>query len=306
MNKVVVVVGPTGIGKTKLSIELAKFLNSEVINGDAFQIYKGMNIGTAKVREDEKDGITHHLFDICDVDQTFSVFDYQKMCREKLEELFSKNIIPVIVGGTGLYLKAALYDYEFVEEENPLDMSEYDSWSNEDLYNKLMELDKDAALKTHPNNRRRVLRSLQICLSVDGNKTEMINKQEHKLLYDVKFVGLDTDRDTLYSRCDKRVEIMLNDGLEEEVRNLYEKYKDKKDLTSFQAIGYKEFFDYFENNISKEEAIELIKKRTRNYVKRQYTWFKHQVNASWYSVDFENFSNTVDKVVKDLKEWSCE
>ena len=226
-NKVVVIVWQTRIGKTKLSIALAKYLNSEVINGDAFQVYKGMDIGTAKVREDEKEGIPHHLFDICEVDETFSAYDYQIKCREKLEELFSKNIIPVIVGGTGLYLKAALYDYKFVEEPNPIDMSEYEKMDNQSLYNKLLELDEDAAKKTHPNNRRRVLRSLQICLSVDGNKTDLIEKQEHKLLYDVKFVGLETSRDVLYDRCNKRVDIMLEQGLEEEVKGLYDKYKDK-------------------------------------------------------------------------------
>jgi len=306
MNKVVVIVGPTGIGKTKLSIELAKFLKSEVINGDAFQIYKGMDIGTAKVTEEEKDGIPHHLFDICEVDEIFSAFDYQIKCREKLEELFKKNIIPVIVGGTGLYLKAALYDYKFVEETNPVDMSEYEKLDNQSLYNKLVELDAEAASKTHPNNRRRVMRSLQICLSVDGNKTDLINEQEHKLLYDVKFVGLETSREKLYERCNKRVDIMLENGLEDEVRALYEKYKDKKNLTSFQAIDYKEFFDYFDGKCSKEDAIELVKKNTRNYVKRQYTWFKRQVDATWYDVDFDNFSNTVDAIIKDLKEWSCE
>lgn len=306
MNKVVVIVGPTGIGKTKLSIELAKFLKSEVINGDAFQIYKGMDIGTAKVTEEEKCGIPHHLFDICEVDEVFSAFDYQIKCREKLDELFKKNIIPVIVGGTGLYLKSALYDYKFVEEKEPIDMSEYEKLDNQSLYNKLMELDEEAAKKTHPNNRRRVMRSLQICLSVEGNKTDLINTQEHKLLYDVKFVGLETSREKLYDRCNRRVDIMLEQGLEEEVRALYEKYKDKKNLTSFQAIDYKEFFDYFEGKCSKEEAIELVKKNTRNYVKRQYTWFKRQVNATWYDVDFENFNNTVDAITKDLKEWSCE
>ena len=306
MNKVVVIVGPTGIGKTKLSIELAKFLKSEVINGDAFQIYKGMDIGTAKVTEEEKCGIPHHLFDICEVDEVFSAFDYQIKCREKLDELFKKNIIPVIVGGTGLYLKSALYDYKFVEEKEPIDMSEYEKLDNQSLYNKLVELDEEAAKKTHPNNRRRVMRSLQICLSVDGNKTDLINTQEHKLLYDVKFVGLETSREKLYDRCNRRVDIMLEQGLEEEVRALYEKYKDKKNLTSFQAIDYKEFFDYFEGKCSREDAIELVKKNTRNYVKRQYTWFKRQVNATWYDVDFENFNNTVDAITKDLKEWSCE
>ena len=179
MNKVVVVVGPTGIGKTKLSIALAKFLNSEVINGDAFQIYKNMNIGTAKVREDEKDGVKHHLFDICEIDENFSVYDYQRLCREKMEELFSRNIIPVIVGGTGLYLKAALYDYRFQTQEK-LDMSEYDNYSNEELYEKLKEMDEEAALKTHPNNRRRVLRCLEICLSSSKTKSEIINSQSKR------------------------------------------------------------------------------------------------------------------------------
>lgn len=304
MEKVVVIVGPTGIGKTKMSIEIASFLEGEVINGDAFQIYKGMDIGTAKVKEDEKNGIEHHLFDIVDIDQTFSVQEYQKMCREKIREINEKGKIPVIVGGTGLYLKAALYDYNFTEEDSKVDLSEFEKMNNETLHKHLAKIDPESAKNIHMNNRKRVLRAIEIFIANGETKTEIENKQEHKLLYDALFIGLETDRDTLYERCDYRVDKMFEEGLLKEVKNIYDRHHFKENLTSIQAIGYKELFDYFDNKLLLDEAIELIKKRTRNYVKRQYTWFKHQVDARWIDVDFECFDNSVQAAKKIVKEWN--
>lgn len=304
MEKVVVIVGPTGIGKTKMSIEIASFLEGEVINGDAFQIYKGMDIGTAKVKEDEKNGIEHHLFDIVEIDQTFSVQEYQKMCREKIREINEKGKIPVIVGGTGLYLKAALYDYNFTEEDSKVDLSEFEKMNNETLHKHLAKIDPESAKNIHMNNRKRVLRAIEIFIANGETKTEIENKQEHKLLYDALFIGLETDRDTLYERCDYRVDKMFEEGLLKEVKNIYDRHHFKENLTSIQAIGYKELFDYFDNKLLLDEAIELIKKRTRNYVKRQYTWFKHQVDARWIDVDFECFDNSVQAAKKIVKEWN--
>lgn len=304
MEKVVVIVGPTGIGKTKMSIEIASFLGGEVINGDAFQIYKGMDIGTAKVRENEKNGIEHHLFDIVEIDQIFSVQEYQKMCREKIKEINEKGKIPVIVGGTGLYLKAALYDYNFIEEDTKVDLSKFEKMNNETLHKHLEQIDPESAKNIHMNNRKRVLRAIEIFIANGETKTDIESKQEHKLLYDALFIGLETDRDTLYERCDYRVDKMIEEGLLKEVKTIYDRHHFKENLTSIQAIGYKELFDYFDNKLLLDEAIELIKKRTRNYVKRQYTWFKHQVDARWIDVDFECFDNSVQEAKKIVKEWN--
>lgn len=277
---ILVIVGPTGVGKTKLSVSLAHKYNAIILNADSMQVYKGLNIGTAKVREDEKEGVIHELFDIVDPSQMYTVYDYQKDLRKKLDEYKDRNII--IVGGTGLYIKAGLYDYEFSDED--ITLNTYDNLSNEELYNKVLEIDKDS--KIDKNNRKRLVRRLnQKQTSNNGNK----------LLYNALFIGLTTDRNTLYERINKRVDQMISDGLVEEVKYYYDKGIRSKALTT--GIGYKELYDYFDNKISLEEAIDLIKKRSRHYAKRQYTWFNNQMNIKWFDVDLKNFDNTVDKVI---------
>lgn len=277
---ILVIVGPTGVGKTKLSVSLAHKYNAIILNADSMQVYKGLNIGTAKVREDEKEGVIHELFDIVDPSQMYTVYDYQKDLRKKLDEYKDRNII--IVGGTGLYIKAGLYDYEFSDED--ITLNTYDNLSNEELYNKVLEIDKDS--KIDKNNRKRLVRRLnQKQTSNNGNK----------LLYNALFIGLTTDRNTLYERINKRVDQMISDGLVDEVKYYYDKGIRSKALTT--GIGYKELYDYFDNKISLEEAIDLIKKRSRHYAKRQYTWFNNQMNIKWFDVDLKNFDNTVDKVI---------
>lgn len=299
MERVIVIVGPTGVGKTKLSIELAKHFNSEIINGDSVQIYKELNIGSAKVSKEEMQGIKHHLLDFKEINEDYTVYDYQKDLRNKIEEFNKKGLIPIVAGGTGLYLKAALYDYRF-EEENSSNFDDYESYSNEEVYNLLKEKDEKEALKLHPNNRKRVVRALNIINNLQGNKTEMLEKQEHKLLYDVVFIGLTLPRDILYERINKRVDLMIENGLMEETKQLFEKYKDKN-YKSLQAIGYKELFSYYKGEISYQEAIELIKKKSRNYAKRQYTWFNNQFDVNWFEVDLENFSSTIEKIISFLE-----
>ena len=220
MERVIVIVGPTGVGKTKLSIELAKHFNSEIINGDSVQIYKELNIGSAKVSKEEMQGIKHHLLDFKEINEDYTVYDYQKDLRNKIEEFNKKGLIPIVAGGTGLYLKAALYDYRF-EEENSSNFDDYESYSNEEVYNLLKEKDEKEALKLHPNNRKRVVRALNIINNLQGNKTEMLEKQEHKLLYDVVFIGLTLPRDILYERINKRVDLMIENGLMEETKQLF-------------------------------------------------------------------------------------
>lgn len=286
---IVCIVGPTGIGKTRLSIELAKKLNGEIINADSTQVYKGMDIATAKIKEEEKEGIPHHLFDIKNIEENYTVYDYQKDCRLKISEIETRNNIPIIVGGTGLYIKAALYDYEFKEEFSVSE--EYLKDSNEELYNRLLSVDPKN--KIHINNRKRIIRALNY---YSQNNESFSNKEKtNKILYDVIFIGLTTDREILYDRINKRVDYMIENGLLVEARSLYNSnIRSKAVLT---PIGYKELFDYFDKKISKEEAIELIKQRSRKYAKRQYTWNKHQFNVNWFDVDFNNFNNTVDTIL---------
>ena len=286
---IICIVGPTGVGKTKLSIELAKKLNGEIINADSTQVYKGMDIATAKVTEEEKEGIPHHLFDIKEITEDYTVYDYQKNCRLKIEEIQKRGNTPIIVGGTGLYIKAALYDYKFEEENN--NNENYDKYSNEELYNKLISIDPNTDI--HKNNRKRVIRALNY---YNQNNNSISNKEKtNKLLYDVLFIGLTTDREILYDRINKRVDIMLEDGLMEEALKIYNtNIRSKAVLT---PIGYKELFEYFDNEKTLEEAIELIKQRSRKYAKRQYTWNRHQFNVNWFNVDFNNFDKTVNDVL---------
>ena len=280
-----VVCGPTGVGKTKLSVMLAKKYNGIVVNADSMQVYKYLDIGTAKVTESEKEGVPHLLFDIVNPDKLYTVFDYQRDLRKVIEENKDKNII--LVGGSGLYIKAGLYDYKFaLEEEN---QNTYDDLDNETLYKMVKELDENTDI--HVNNRKRLIRRLnQKCVSNEGNK----------LLYDAIFIGLTTSRDKLYERINKRVDEMIKDGLIDEVKSLYEKNIRSKAIMT--GIGYKELYDYFDSKISLEDAIDLIKKRSRHYAKRQYTWFNNQMDIKWFDVDFNNFDNTFKSVVKYIEE----
>lgn len=276
---IVCIVGPTGVGKTKLSIELAKYYNGIIINADSMQIYKELNIGTAKIKEEEKEGIKHYLFDIKEPTDMYTVYDYQKDLRKLLDNNKEKNII--IVGGTGLYIKAGLYNYIFDEEDTN---NSYESLTNEELYNLVLKKDKDSDI--HKNNRKRMIRFL--------NKKESV-KDKDTLLYDAKFIGLTTDRETLYNRINDRVDLMIKEGLIEEVKNLYDRNIRSKAIMT--GIGYKELYEYFDGKISLEEAIELIKQRSRKYAKRQYTWFNNQMNINWFNVNFKDFDKTIEEVI---------
>ena len=299
MNKVIVIVGPTGVGKTKLSIELAKHFNSEIINGDSVQVYKELNIGSAKVRDDEKEGIVHHLLDIKNIEEDYTIYDYQQDLRNKIEEFNSTGLTPIIVGGSGLYLKSALYDYSFTKEDE--EINEYEDYSNEELFELLKQKDEKEASKLHPNNRRRVVRTLNLIEKNNMSKTEMLETQEHKPLYDVIFIGLTLPREILYEIINLRVDKMAKEGLLEEVKALFDKYKNTN-YKSLQAIGYKELFSYFNEECSLEESLELIKKKSRNYAKRQYTWFNNQFDVKWFDVNLNNFKETIDSVVSYLEE----
>lgn len=286
---IIVITGPTGVGKTKLSIALAKQYNAEIINGDSVQIYKGLDIGSAKVTEEEKENIPHHLFDIKEVTEDYSIYDYQKDCRKKIDEITSRNKNIIIVGGTGLYIKSALYDYTLSDEND--NINQYDDKSTEELYQELIKLDKDINIDRY--NRRRVVRALNYYK--DNHKSISENKNGNTLLYDATFIGLTMDnREKLYQRINDRVDKMIDNGLTIEVKSFYDKGVRTKPLLS--AIGYKELYKYFDNEASYEEAIDLIKRNSRRYAKRQYTFFNHQFNIKWFNVDINNFDKTIEEV----------
>ena len=292
MKKIIVITGPTGVGKTKLSVSLAKKLDAEIINADSMQIYKDLNIGTAKITENEKEGIPHHLFDIKNVNEDYSIYDYQIDARNKIKDITSRNKRIIFAGGTGLYIKSALYDYK-LNKENIND--NYDNLSCEELYNELIKLDKNIVIDK--NNKRRLIRALNYYK--ENNKSINDNKT-NKLLYDVIVIGLTTSRDKLYSIINSRVDKMIDNGLIDEVKYFYDNKIYTKPLIN--GIGYKELYKYFNNEITLDEAVELIKKNSRHYAKRQYTFFNNQLNINWFDVDFDNFNNTINEVYNYIKE----
>ena len=273
----IVIVGPTGSGKTSLALSLAKQYSAPIINADAFQIYQEMDIGTAKVERDSDDYKKHYLLDIVKPNQTYSVKEYQEDFRKTYLELKKKYPTIIVCGGTGLYIRAALYDYVF-EDEEEVDISDLEEMSNEELYDLLKQVDMKATETIHMNNRKRVIRALQIARTHKTNKSENIDQQEHKFFFkdeDIRFYFINPNREELYANINTRVDQMFDNGLVEEVKELLNKYD--LSLTAKAAIGYKEVIDYLENKCSLEECEELIKKRTRNYAKRQVTFFKHQL-----------------------------
>jgi tRNA dimethylallyltransferase len=291
MKKVIVILGPTAVGKTKMSVELAKNLNGEIINADSTQIYKELNIATAKITEEEKEGIPHHLFDIKAKEDNYTVYDYQKDCREKIDDILKRDKTPILVGGTGLYIKAALYNYEFEEQQS---RSDYSAFTAEELYNKLLSIDPDTTI--HLNNRQRIERFLDY-YNETGNLPS--KEKSDKLLYDTLFIGLTTDREALYGRINKRVDAMIDSGLLNEAKWVYESGVRTKAITT--PIGYKELFPYFEGKESLETCLDKIKQDSRRYAKRQYTWFNNQMEVTWFNVNFDDFNKTIDDVYKYIK-----
>ena len=288
-----VIVGPTASNKTKAAIEIAKRLNAPIINADAFQIYKDMNIGTAKIDKSDSYYKNHYLLDLITPDQSFSVKEYQSVFRKTLNDLLTKYKDIVICGGTGLYIKASLYDYEFLDEDENTDYG-LDKLSNEELFNELVILDKNASEKIHPNNRKRLIRALTLIKNNNNKKSELIENQKHELIYDknnIRFLFINPPRELLYDNINKRVDDMFDRGLVEEVKSLLNKYN--LSITARQAIGYKEVIDYLNGLISLNECKELIKKRTRNYAKRQVTFFKNQFNCS----TFESFHDLLKEIL---------
>ena len=289
MQDIIVIVGPTGVGKTKLSICLAKKIDAEIINGDSVAIYKDLDIGSAKPTVEERENIPHHLIDIRTVEEEYSVFDYQKDVRKLIDDITSRNKRVIIVGGTGLYIKAALYDYDFDEGTT---YNEYNDLSNEQILNKLKEYTDD--IDIHINNRKRLIRLLN---KYENNETITHNKDN--LLYPTKVIGLTTDRDYLYERINNRVDKMITNGLLDEIKSLKPYYLSSRVLNT--GIGYKEFYSHLYENKSLEDTINEIKQDSRRYAKRQYSFFKHIFNTKCLDVDFNNFNNTIEEVYNYIK-----
>ncbi len=284
MSKIIVVAGPTASGKTALSIHLAKKYNAEVINADAQQVYKDVNIGTAKITKEEMENVKHHLLDFIPLDKNYSVKEYQEDGRNVLNNLINKNKNIVIVGGTGLYIKALLYDYKFSKETSSLDFS---NLTNEELKKEVDKIYENNNI--HINNRKRLERFLSHYKTTGNIIKNTLEKD--KPLYDFTLIYLNPDREELYKKINTRVDKMINEGLLNETENLKEYSK----LNSI--IGYKELLEYINGKVSLEEAIENIKSDTRKYAKRQNTFFKNQFdNLNIFKVDYDNFNNTIKKV----------
>ncbi|MBQ1827252.1 MAG: tRNA (adenosine(37)-N6)-dimethylallyltransferase MiaA [Erysipelotrichaceae bacterium] len=288
MKKVICVVGPTAVGKSALAIDLARDFCGEIINGDSIQVYRQLNVASAKSTEEEMQGIPHHLLSYKDVGEDYNVAIFQKDGRQAIEDIASRGKVPIVAGGTGLYIKALLYDYDFLPSED--NVSDYPGYSNEELYEKLRQLDEKAAEKIHPNNRKRVIRALQMAES--GNlKSLQEENQKHQPIYDPLIIGLTIERAVLHQRISQRVDMMLEQGLLEEVTDLFEKYP--YDAKGLDGIGYKEFIPYFRNEMDLQQVLTDIKTHTRQFAKRQYTWFNHQMNVRWYDVSEEDYRSKV-------------
>lgn len=290
-EKIIVIVGPTAVGKTSLSIKLAQKFNGEIINGDSMQIYKELDIGTAKITEEEKKGINHHLIDLKEVDEDYSVADFQKEASNKIREITQRGRLPIIVGGTGLYIESLLFPVSHAKVEANIELRKElelyaEKNSNETLWAHLNLIDPKAASKIHPNNIRRVIRAIEVYEESGHLFSDFQDERKNKeSSYDYLIIGLNTDRQLLYERINQRVDSMIQEGLVEEARNLWEKLNFDPSIQSTKGIGYKEFLKYFHQEESLEESIKHVKQNSRRYAKRQSTWFRNRFEkVHWYDL----------------------
>lgn len=298
MIKGLVIAGPTGVGKTDLSIKLAKLLNADIISADSAQIYKGMDIGTAKITAKEMQGVKHYMLDVVEPIKKYSVGDYQTAVDNILNEKERENKNIILTGGTGLYIGSITEGLSDLPAGDPVLREELLKLDSEELYKKLMELDPQAAEDIHINNRRRVERAVEVCM-LTGDKFSVLSKKNIKNNnYNFLKVALERDREYLYERINLRVDIMLEKGLEQEVRALYEKYGEN--LRKINIIGYTELIEYFNGQVSYEEAVENIKRNSRRYAKRQFTWFKNDPTYVWFDLDKLSEEEIINSIIKEL------
>lgn len=292
INKVIVLTGPTAIGKTNISLDIAKIYNCEIINADASQFRRGLNIGTAKI-DLKNTSIPHHLIDIIDINDQFSIKDYQNLARMKINKLHIEGKLPLLVGGSGLYINATIGNYELDNKERDyLEEEKYSNYSNLELHNILIQLDYESSKKIHPNNRRRVYRAIQA--AEEGSKISNL-KSGNEIIYDSLIICLNTDRNILYERINSRFDLMIEAGWLDEVKQLKSK---NINLDNIKDIGYKELNQYLDNMITFSEAKEIIQKKTRNYAKRQITWFKNKMNCEFINIDYDNYEATLIEIRK--------
>ena len=306
-SKVICIVGPTASGKTSISVELAKKLNGEIISADSMQIYKKLNIATAKVTKEEMQNIKHHIIDICDVTDNFSVADFKNMCYDKIDEILKRKKVPIIAGGTGLYISSVVYNMDFKEEnmDNEFRESLYNlakEKSNQYVHDILKDIDPESAKLIHPNNLKRVVRAIEMAKNTKKTKSEHMKDEQKRIQnenskYNFLIFYIDHDKELLYDRINKRVDIMVDQGVVDEAKMVYDMKLDRNS-TCMQAIGYKEFFPYFEGEITLEQAIEDLKKDTRKYAKRQKTWFKNKLDIICLNANEMTKEQMLDYIIK--------
>lgn len=308
-DKLIIIGGPTAVGKTEISIKLAQILNGEIISADSMQIYRDMNIGSAKISYDEMQGIPHHMIDIVDPTEEFSVSEYKLLAKAKIREIISKGKIPIIVGGTGLYIDSLIRNYSYTEgfkDENfRVEMETLAlEKGNVFLHSMLKDIDLESYKNIHPNNRKRVIRALEV-YKITGKPFSSFKENEGKVLeeYDIYYYVLTMNREKLYERINRRVDVMIENGLLEEVKHL----KDKgmtPDMQSMKGIGYKELLYYLNGDISLEKAIDMLKQGTRNYAKRQLTWFRRDSLVEFINKDVYNSEEEIiNKILNDIGEY---
>lgn len=308
MKPLVILTGPTAVGKTQLSIGLAKAIGGEIISADSMQVYKQMDIGTAKIKPEEMDGVKHYLIDVLEPQEAFDVARFQSLCKGAMDEIYSKGKIPIIVGGTGFYIQSILYDIDFTESDAQEDLrqelAEYaKEKGNDALFEKLKEIDPKSALEIHPNNVKRVIRAIEYYHQTgqpisEHNEEQKIKKSPYKFRYYV----LRLPREILYDRINKRVDVMKQEGLIDEVQGLLD-LGCTSELVSMQGLGYKEIVQALKGDITVDEAFELIKKGTRHFAKRQFTWFRREREVHWIDKDhFKTEEELLAYCVKDLRE----
>ena len=299
-QKVIVIGGPTASGKTALSIALAKKINGEIVSADSMQIYKDMNIGTAKPTTEEMQGIKHHMLDFLSPEERFSVADYKKRAKAAIKEILDKGKVPIVIGGTGLYIETLIYEIEFAQIDTDLSYRKeleqiVEEKGLEYLYNEAMKIDPEAMKKISPNDQKRILRVLELYHQTGKTKTQLDVESRKEVEYDYKLFAINMDREKLYDRINRRVDIMLKDGLVEEVKALCEKYREFP--TAMQGLGYKEVVEYLNGEASYEEMVEKIKTESRRYAKRQITWFKKYENLTWIN-GLDDVQKNVDIIIE--------
>lgn len=307
-QKIIVVVGPTAVGKTSLGVTISEMFDGEVISGDSLQVYKELDIGTAKVTKEEAKGVKHHLIDIKNKEETYSAFDFQQSAKRLLKDMKKRDKLPVIVGGTGLYVQSLLFDFDLgAKEDAPEVLISRKKWteladnlSAEELWNELKNLDPEAAENIHMNNQKRVIRALEV---IETTGKSITKQQTSSIIdlssspYDVLLIGLTTDRKLLYDRINTRVDSMMEVGLLEEANMVYS----IRTAQAAQGIGYKEFFPYFDGEIDLEDAVDSVKQQSRRYAKRQLTWFRNRMDAQWW--DLVQEPESLNSLLSEIKKW---